>query len=494
MFKKRMKRLKSCAIGICLLTNVISQPNKVDASYISKVYKLAWQKMNPQGKIETTEAVSLLTSGTLICVGIFLFLLQKAWQYGFNPVVKPVFDLVNENIIKPYRGVDNRAVEKDPMKMRKRIYNALEKGIQGQDEAIEKVVSVISGYVDAWDESDRLGIPFNHACCICLLGDSGVGKTETARILSKVLYGKDMEPWQYITTASIPTEPPKPQLTTNVDVRLGGAMFGGESGNKDNAMKREYTPADRLFRSDSLLVRNLKFNNRRIIVIDEIDKIHQNSDPKDTILERLRDARDTGVLRVIKDDGSVENVKVDRTTFIIISNEFADCMGVGTKEDRQKVDQTNRTVVERDPTLVRRFDVVEYKDMTVERYYWILDTLIKDLMKNYKEVRNIELDISSESMRKVCKYCKDNRKGVRGLLDSLSILRGILVAFRDDNNLIKNDLVKLEVDFDAGKWSVVKMSKPDSKSEEPDSESEESDSESEESDNKSEESDNKSEE
>ena len=494
MFKKRMKRLKSCAVGICLLTNVISQPNKVDASYISKFYGLAWQRMNPQGKIETTEAVLLSAGVTFWALGLFSWLLQKSWQYGLGPVVKPAFDFANENVIKPYRGVDNRAVEKDPMKVRERIYDALKKGIQGQDEAIEKVVSVISGYVDAWDESDRLGIPFNHACCICLLGDSGVGKTETARILSKVLYGKDMEPWQYITTASIPTEPPTPQLTTNVDVKIGSDMFGGEDSNKDNAMKREYTPADRLFHSDSLLVRNLKFNNRRIIVIDEIDKIHQNSDPKDTILEKLRDARDTGVLRVTKADGSIENIDVSRVIFILNSNEFAYCMGVGNEKDRQKVDQTNRTVVERDPTLVRRFDVVEYKDMTVERYCEILDTLIKDLMKNYKEVRNIELDISSESMRKVCKYCKDNRKGVRGLLDSLSILRGVLVTFRDDNNLIKNDLVKLEVDFDAGKWSVVKMSKPDSKSEEPGSKSEEPGSKSEEPGSKSEEPDSESEE
>lgn len=468
MFKKRMKRLKSCAIGISLLTNVISQPNKVAAnSIILEAYKFGWEKLNPQDKFEKAEAVSLLTGGTWLGVGILSFLLQKVWEFGYGPMVKPAFNFVNENVIKPYRGIDNKVVEKDPMKVRKRIYDALKKGIQGQDEAIEKVVSVISGYVDAWDESDKLGIPYNHACCICLVGDSGVGKTETARILSQVLYGKDMEPWQYITTASIPTEPPKPQLTTNVDVRIGSSMFGGEgSGNKDNAMKRKYTPADRLFRSDSLLVQNLKFNNRRIIVIDEIDKIHNNSDPQDTILERLRDARDTGVLRVVKDNGDIENVDVSRTIFITLSNEFADCMGVGSEEDRKKVDQTNRTVVERDPTLVRRFDVVEYEDMTVERYYGILDVYIKDLMENYIKTRNIELDISGESMRKLCRYCKTNNKGVRGLLDSIAILRGVLVEFRDKNNLINNDLVRLEVGFDAGEWSVVKMSKPDSESEE----------------------------
>lgn len=468
MFKKRMKRLKSCAVGICLLTNVISQPSKVDAiPYIVKAYKHLWNKLNPEDRIESAEAVTILAGATFLVGGFSSFVLRKGWEWGYAPIIEPVFNFVNENIIKPCRGIDNKAVEKDPMKLRKRIYDALKKGIQGQDEAVEKVVSVISGYVDAWDESDRLGIPYNRACCMCLVGDSGIGKTETARVLSKVLYGKDMEPWQYITTASIPTEPPKPQLITNVDVRIGSAMFGGgESVNKDNAMKREYTPADRLFNINSLLVRNLKFNNRRIVVIDEIDKIHKNSDPQDTILERLRDARDTGILRVVKDDGNIENVDVSRTIFIGLSNEFADCMGVGTKEDRQKVDQTNRTVVERDPTLVRRFDVVEYQDMTLERYYEILDVQIKDLIKKYREIRNIELNISCENMRKVCKYCKNNGKGVRGLLDSLSILRGVLVEFRSKNNLIKNDLVRLEVDFDAesGKWSVVKMSKLDNKS------------------------------
>lgn len=462
-----MKRLKSCAIGICLLTNVISQPNKVAAEpYFVQAYKWMWKKLDPRDKFETAEAFALAAGISFAVGGLSFTLINKAWEWGYAPIVKPAFNFVNENIIKPYRGIDNKAVEKDPMKVRKRIYDALKKGIQGQDEAIEKVVSVISGYVDAWDESDKLGIPYNHACCICLVGDSGVGKTETARILSRVLYGKDMEPWQYITTASIPTEPPKPQLTTNVDVRIGSGMFGDGGGNKDNAMKREYTPADRLFNSNSLLVRNLKFNNRRIIVIDEIDKIHKNSDPQDTILERLRDARDTGILRVVKDDGSIENVDVSRTIFISLSNEFADCMGVGKKEDRQKVDQTNRTVVERDPTLVRRFGVAEYKDMTVERLCEILDVYIKELAEKYRKVRNIELDISDENMRKVCEWCKNGCKGVRGLLDSLSILRGVLVTFRSENNLIKNDLVRLEVDFDAesGKWSVVKMSKLDNKS------------------------------
>ena len=456
VFNKRLKRLKSCAIGICLLSNVISQPNKVDAeSKILKVYKFGWTKLDPKDTIEKVEAVAVLTAVSFVAGGLGALALRMSWEIGLAPLIKPIFNLVNENIIKPYIGIDNKAVEKDPMKVRKRIYDALMKGIQGQDEAIEKITSVISGYVDAWDESYRLGIPYNHACCLCLVGNSGVGKTETARILSKVLYGKDMEPWQYITTASIPTEPPKPQLTTNVDVKIG-AMFGGNSGNKDNAMKREYTPADRLFNSDSLLVRNLKFNNRRIIVIDEIDKIHKNSDPQDTILERLRDARDTGVLRVVKDDGSIENVDVSRTIFISLSNEFADCMGVGDKEDRQKVDQTNRTVVERDPTLVRRFDVIEYKDMTVERYYKILDVYLKDLKENYRKIRNIDLNISDESMRKVCEYCKNNGKGVRGLLDSIAILRGVLVEFRSKNNLIRNGLVKLEIDFDsASGWSIV---------------------------------------
>ena len=48
MFKKRMKRLKSCAIGISLLTNVISQPNKVAAnSIILEAYKFGWEKLNP---------------------------------------------------------------------------------------------------------------------------------------------------------------------------------------------------------------------------------------------------------------------------------------------------------------------------------------------------------------------------------------------------------------------------------------------------------------
>ena len=456
VFNKRLKRLKSCAIGICLLTNVISQPSKVDAYKLFDLYKKGWEFLSPKDSIEKVEAFAVLTAVSFVAGGLGALSLQMSWKLGLAPLIKPIFNSVNENIIKPYIGIDNKAVEKDPMKVRKRIYDALMKGIQGQDEAIEKITSVISGYVDAWDESYRLGIPYNHACCLCLVGNSGVGKTETARILSKVLYGKDMEPWQYITTASIPTEPPKPQLTTNVDVRLGSTMFGGESGNKDNAMKREYTPADRLFHSDSLLVRNLKFNNRRIIVIDEIDKIHKNSDPQDTILERLRDARDTGVLRVVKDDGSIENVDVSRTIFISLSNEFADCMGVGDKEDRQKVDQTNRTVVERDPTLVRRFDVIEYKDMTVERYYKILDVYLKDLMENYRKIRNIDLNISDESVRKVCEYCKNNGKGVRGLLDSIAILRGVLVEFRSKNNLIRNDLVKLEIDFDsASGWSVV---------------------------------------
>lgn len=466
MFKKRMKRLKSCAIGICLLTNVISQPSKGDAYKLFDIYKKGWQILDPKDSIEKVEAVALGTGISFIVGGLLFASMKKSWEWGYAPIFKPIFDFINENVIKPYRGIDNKAVEKDPMKVRKRIYDALKKGIQGQDEAIEKVVSVISGYVDAWDESDRLRIPYNHACCICLVGDSGVGKTETARILSKVLYGKDMEPWQYITTASIPTEPPKPQLTTNVDIKIGSSMFDGD--NKDNAMKREYTPADRLFNSNSSLVRNLKFNNRRIIVIDEIDKIHKNSDPQDTILERLRDARDTGILRVVKDDGSIENVDVSRTIFISLSNEFADCMGVGKKEDRKKVNQTNRTVVERDPTLVRRFSVAEYKDMTVERLYEILDVYIKELVEKYRKVRNIELDISDENMRKVCEWCKNGCKGVRGLLDSLSILRGVLVTFRSENGLIKNELIRLEVDFDAesGEWSVVKMSKPDSESEE----------------------------
>lgn len=361
-----------------------------------------------------------------------------------------------KDVVKPsvrwFKGAfiyDRHKLNNDPVEFRKSALDFLKQNVFAQDKAINSIVNIISGHIDLWRESKETNQPCMSACVMTFIGDSGTGKTFCARLLSWLLFGKDMQPWQFITASSVKAPPP-PSNAPVVNVSINS--FSKEVNGTTSKETLDLSPADRLFTETSEIVHQLRKNSNVIIVIDEIDKIHKN-DPQDTILERLRDAKDTGKLRVHLSNGEYEDIDVSRTVFICISNERRECWGLPPME-LSPAQAAARTYMDRDKSLVNRFDVVEFEYFKTEDYMVILKPLVEQLQKAYSQTYNMTLEFSKDFAKNVASVAFERNKGVRGLNDFLIKLRGVLVDVRSKNHIVKSSGAesasswKVTVDYD----------------------------------------------
>ena len=322
--------------------------------------------------------------------------------------------------IKTYnRLIYNRlTLERDPVKLKELMTEYLKSSVFRQDAAMDRIAEIMSGMTDLWAASDSSGKPCTSACTMTFMGDSGIGKTYAARTLSKALFHKDMQPWQFITSTSV-------------------TASAVSTGNGDT---KNLSPADQLFNEGSEIVRQLKLNNRVIIVLDEVDKMHK-ADPNDTILERLRDARDTGKL-LVRNGVNYEYIDVSRTVFICITNELRECWGLPA-EELTEAQAAARTNIKRDKSLVNRFDVIEFSYLKSDDYAFILRPELDELKEEYYQQYGIDIDISDELVESIAHAAEVKNKGVRGVNDFLILLRGKLVDYRSkhkNNNTEKINL------------------------------------------------------
>lgn len=358
----------------------------------------------------------ILPGAGLLALSLGSGLLGKA--YRATKVVLGGATSVTKEFLR--RNIYNRfALDSDPLVLRNKMKDYLYSIVLCQDKALSKLINIMSGMAEMWRISDKTGEPCRTASTMVFIGDSGIGKTLTARALSELFFNRDMQPWQFITSASI-----APSAVSNTD-------NSKDSKNKNNKNKPQdsgvMTPADRLFSADSELIRQLKLNNKVIIVLDEIDKMHA-LDPNDTILEKLRNARDTGTIR-IKNGVDEETVDVSRTVFICISNEKRECWGLEPVK-LTDVQAAARTEIKRDKSLVNRFDVIEFDYFTKEAYTVILKPLLESLQQSYKKLYNINIAIDKDLVCSIAEAAEELNKGARGVNDYMAALYGALVGYR----------------------------------------------------------------
>ena len=331
----------------------------------------------------------------------------------------------------------------DAMTANRNLKECFDKDIIGQESAKFKIANCLSGYLESLKDKTNRG-----SCCITLLGSPYSGKSLFVSLISKALTGAPLQSWQVIDGTNIKTI-----ANTNVVHKEASADFSITDfgvlvyNRKEMDYENEVlSPADQIFHENSDLIRNLKRNSERIIFIKGIDKIHK-FDPKDTILERLRDARDTGILRVKKSDGSAENIDVSKTIFLLTSCEQPYCWGVGNKESSEKCD--DRTEIERDFSLVRRFFVVELDQLSRKDFETFLKIGFEKIRASYMILHNTNISFDNDLLNKILDSCENWT--IKKIEMKLMQLRDSLLNFRIDNDITDEpgrEVLNLSVDYD----------------------------------------------
>ena len=423
MFFRKKKKLLA-ALSCCLCMFCQNNPSK---SFL--FVKLAKSKENPG--VLNPNATSGIIFAEFTCLVTVLRVLGELGDFA-----KKKIEGLNEyfNLCPFFDAVPaNRSLKK-----------CFDKYIVGQKSAKFKLANCLSGYLESLNDKTNKG-----SCCITLLGPPCSGKSLFVSLISMALTGSPLQDWQVIDGMNIKTI-----ADTNVVRKKASAYFIQDQlgivrvhNRKEMDYENEVlSPADQVFHENSDLIRNLKRSSERIIFIKGIDKIHK-FDPKDTILERLRDARDTGILRVKKSDGSAENIDVSKTIFLLTSCEQPYCWGVGNKESSKKYD--DRTEIERDMSLVKRFFVVELDKFSREDFETFLKIGFEKIRFSYMMLHNINISFDDDLLNKILDSYEDLT--LKKIEMKLMQLRDCLLNFRVDNDITDDsgrEVLNLSVDYD----------------------------------------------
>ncbi len=274
-------------------------------------------------------------------------------------------------VVARITGVPVNQIEDDEKKTLLGLAASMKKSIVGQNEAIEKIARVV--------HRGRLGLsnPNRPVGSFLLVGPSGVGKTETAKVLAKLLFDKE-----------------------NALIRIDMSEFA----ERFNVSKLVGAPAGYVgYKETNTLTDQVRKNPYSIVLFDEIEKAH--SEVYALLLQILEDGRLTDAA------GSAINFK--NTIIILTSNIgqhlFQRSGTIGFKsQSEQKAgtfpDLSQEIIKELEkkfrPEFLNRLDqIIPFAPLTVLDLEKIVQLQLTELME-----RLLPLGLSLNSSAKVCQF------------------------------------------------------------------------------------------
>lgn len=350
---------------------------------------------------------------------------KKEWEESIKNKKHPIGEEDIAEVISMMTGIPvMRMVEAESVKLRN-MGEDLGGKVIGQEDAIKKVVKAI--------QRNRVGLkdPKKPIGTFIFLGPTGVGKTELARVLARQMFNSDdalirVDMSEYMEKFSVS--------------RLIGAppgYVGYEEGGQ--------------------LTEKVRRKPYSVILLDEIEKAHPD------IFNLLLQVFDDGQLT----DGMGRKIDFKNTLIIMTSNigvrqlkEFGSGVGFATSAKTTKVDENNKSVIEKAlkrtfaPEFLNRIDdVVIFNSLKPEDIHVIIDIVLEGVMKRLNNL-GFELELSKAAKTFIADKGYDEQYGARPLHRALQkYLEDPLAEEILNLNIKEGDILK--ADLDKSKESLI---------------------------------------
>ena len=314
-----------------------------------------------------------------------------------------------QNVIEDMTGIPVGDLVKQEQNQLRDLDKTLEKRIIGQDQAVDKVARAI--------RRNRIGLNQNNRPIgsFLFVGPTGVGKTETAKQLAKILFGSKDSMIRF-------------DMSEYMEKESTSKLIGAAPG---------YIGYD----EPGQLTEQVRRHPYSLILLDEVEKAHP--DVMHMFLQILDDGRLT--------DSQGRTVSFKNTIIIMTSN-----AGTGDTEGNigfgPEVKGQTRSVMDKltnyfKPEFLNRFDdIVEFNSLTKDNLMKIVDLMLNDVNNMLKE-KKLSLTVDEDVKKKLVDLGYDPKMGARPLRRTIQEqIEDRIADFVLDNSDVHNLAAHLDKD------------------------------------------------
>ena len=358
-----------------------------------------------------------------------LLIAQEKWQEDLKKHRETVTEDDISEVVSMITGIPVNKIAKAELNQLSSLENKIQGRVIGQEEAVKKVVKAI--------QRNRAGIkdPNKPIGSFIFLGQTGVGKTQLAKVLSDELFnGVDslirIDMSEYMEKFAVS--------------RLIGAppgYIGYEEGGQ--------------------LTEKVRRKPYSVILLDEVEKAHPD------VFNMLLQVLDEGVLT----DSLGRKVDFKNTVIIMTSNigarevkDFGNGVGFGTESLKAQESKNIRKTIEKSlkkafsPEFLNRVDeIVVFNSLNKEDLKKIIEIEINLLLKRTKEI-GYNISISKKAIDFICEKGFDKKYGARPLKRAIQkYVEDLLAEEIVKTQLSLGDTIK--IDWDGKSESLVSLKK-----------------------------------